>query len=116
VERVVVRYERARDRTPVARLQDGCFHLDEPPGVEEAPDRGNDLGAPDEQLARIGVGDQVELAVTKPRLDVLETVMLLGRWSQRFRQQREALDSHREFAPAGAERDAVDANQVTKVE
>ena len=45
--------------------------------------------AGDEQLARLLVGDQVELAAAKARLDVGQAVVLLRRRAQRLREQRE---------------------------
>jgi hypothetical protein len=59
-----------------------------------------DLRARDEQLARLLVGDQVELAVAVARLDVLEAVELLGRRAQRLGQQRPVVDAQRQLAAA----------------
>ena len=53
VERVEVRHERARQCAAVDRLQDRGLDLDEALVVEEAADRGDDLGARDEDLARL---------------------------------------------------------------
>ena len=89
IERVVVRRERPGERAPVERLQHRCLDLDEPLGVEEPADRGDHARAGDEQLARLLVGDQVELALAKARLDVGQAVVLLGRRPQRLGQQRE---------------------------
>ena len=70
VERVEVGHERARQRAAVDRLQHRGLDLDEALVVEEAPDRGDDLGARDEDLAGLLVGHQVQLAVTQARLGV----------------------------------------------
>ena len=66
--------------------------------------------------ARLLVRDQVELAAAVARLDVGQPVVLVGRRAQRLGEQLEALDAQRELAAAGADRDAVDADQVAEVE
>ena len=87
VERVVVGGERPRERAAVERLQHRRLDLEEAALVEPAPDGGDHLRAQDEQLARLLVRDQVELAVAVAGLDVLEPVVLLGRRAQRLGQQ-----------------------------
>ena len=88
VERVVVGGERARQRAAVERLQDRGLDLDEALGVEPLADRGDRQAPLAEQLAGLGVGDQVELAVAVAQLDVLDPVELVGRRAQALRQQR----------------------------
>ena len=116
VQRVVVRRERARQRAAVERLQDRRLDLDEAGVVELAADRGDDLRARDEQLARLLVGHQVELAAAVARLDVLQAVVLLGRRAQRLREHGEALDPQRHLAALRAHRGAVDADDVAEVD
>ena len=108
--------ERPRQRAAVDRLQHRRLDLDEALVVEEAADRRDDARARDEQLARLLVGDQVELALAVAGLDVLEAVVLLRRRAQRLGQQRPVLDLERQLAAAGAEDGAVDADQVAEVE
>ena len=90
VERVVVGRERPRQRAAVERLEDRRLDLEEAALVEPAADGATTLRAQDEQLARLLVGDQVELAVAVAGLDVLEPVELLGRRAQRLGEQRPA--------------------------
>ena len=54
--------------------------------------------------------------MTKASLDVLEAVVLLRRRPQRLRQEREVGDAQRQLAPPGAERDAVDPDEVPNIE
>ncbi len=116
IQRVVVGGERPGQRAPVQGLEHRRLDLDEALGVEEAPD-GRDHPSPgDEQLARVLVGDQVELAPAKARLDVGQPVVLLGRGAQGLGQQREVLDAQRQLAPLRYEGDAVDADQVAEVQ
>ena len=75
-----------------------------------------DLRAGQEQLARLLVGDQVELALAVAHLGVRQAVVLLRRRAQRLGQQRPVVDLHRQLAPAGLEDGAVGADQVAEVE
>ena len=116
VQRVVVRRERARERAAVERLQDRRLDLDEAVVVEVAAHGGDDLGARDEQLARLLVGHEVELPAAVARLDVLQAVVLLGRRAQRLREHGEVVDPQRDLAALRAQRGAVDADDVAEVD
>src|SRR5947209_9448809 len=107
--------ERPRERAAVKRLEYRRLDLHEPLAVEEPSDRRDHTRAQEEQLARLLVGDQVELPVTEPRLDVFETVVLLGQRPQRLREQLVALNAQRQLAAARGERDTVDADHVAEV-
>ena len=111
IERVVVGHERSRRSAAVERLEDRGLHLDEPVVVERAANRADDARARDEQGARLLVGDQVELAAAKARLDVAQPVIIIGRRAQGLGEQREGADAQRELAAACADRDAVDAER-----
>ena len=63
VELVRVRDERVRERPAVARLEHGRLDLDEAFAVEVAPDRRDHLRTQEEQLARLVVHEQVEVAL-----------------------------------------------------
>ena len=116
VERVEVRRERQRRAAAVDRLEHRRLDLDEVALVEPGADGGDDLRARHEELARLLVGDQVELAMAEARLDVGQPVVLLGRRAQRLGQQLVAVELERELAAAGAEDRAVGADQVAEVE
>jgi hypothetical protein len=116
VELVVVRRERARERAAVDRLEHRRLDLDEAALVEPPAHRGDHLGAHDEQLARLLVGDEVELAVAVAQLDVLEPVALLGRRAQRLREHAEVLEAQRQLAAARAQDRALGTDQVAEVE
>ena len=108
--------ERPRQRAAVERLEHRRLDLEEAALVEEAADRRDQPAAQDEQLAGLLVGEQVELAVPVARLDVGEPVVLVGRRPQRLREQLPRVDAQRQLAAAGAERRALDADQVAEVE
>src|SRR3954451_22416265 len=116
LQRVVVRREGPRDAAAVDRLEHGRLALDEAARVEERAHRGDDLRARHEELARLFVGDEVELAMAEASLDVREPVVLLGRRAQRLGQQLVGLEPERELAAAAAEDRAVGADQVAEVE
>ena len=116
VQRVVVRGERPRHRAAVERLQDRRLDLDEALAVEVGAHRGDDVRPRDEQRARLLGGHEVELAVAKARLDVLQAVELVRRRAQALGQQLEALHAQRQLPAARAEGHAVDADDVAEVE
>ncbi len=74
VQLVRVRHERVRERAAVARLEDGRLDLDEPLAVEVATDRRDDLRAQEEEVARLLVHEQVEVALAVARLRVGQAV------------------------------------------
>ena len=78
LELVVVRDERPRQGAAVERLQHRRLDLDEAALVQEPADGGDDAGALDEDLARVVVDDEVEVALAVAGLDVGEAVELLG--------------------------------------
>src|SRR3954447_388547 len=116
VQLVVVRHERTRERSAVEALKDGGLDLQEAAAVEPVANRRDDLRAHDEQLARLLVRDQVQLAVAIARLDVLEPVELVRRRAQRLCQQLPAGHAQRQLAAAALEDEAVDAEQVAEVQ
>ena len=116
VERVVVGRERPRAGAAGERLQRGRFDLHEVAFVEPLADREHDLGARDEQLARLLVGEQVELAVAVAGAGVAEPVVLVRRRAQRLGQQRALLHRQRELAALGHVHAPFDADDVADVE
>ena len=98
------------------RLQRRRFDLDEVALGEPFADREHDLVARDEQLARVLVGDQVELAVAVAGARVAEAVVLVRRRAQRLGEQRALDHRERELAALGDVHAAVDADDVADVE
>ena len=109
--------ERPREAAAVERLQDRRLDLDEAVARRAQRRTALMIRARATNSSRVLlVGDQVELAAAKARLDVAEPVVLVGRRAQRLGEQREVVDAQRQLAAAGAHRDAVDADQVAEVE
>ena len=116
VERVVVGDERPRRGAPVDRLHHGGFHFDEAAGLELPAQRGNDLGAGDEDLAHVGVGDQVEIALAVARFHVLQAVPLLRHGEQRLGELFQTLHVQAQLPCAGAEQVPFGAHDIADVE
>ena len=68
-----------------------------------------------ERLAHLLVHDEVEIAPAVPRLAVGEPVKLLRQGTKRLREQAKPLDAQRQLTRAGAERDALRADEVAEV-
>ncbi len=108
--------ERARGGAAVERLHHRRLDFDEVARFELAAQGRNDARAGDEDLAHVGVGDQVEIALPVARLDVLEAVPLLGHGEQRLAEKLELFRVDAEFAGAGAEEIAFDADDIAQVD
>src|SRR3954454_19061603 len=93
--------ERARERAAVERLEHRRLDLVEAVLVEPPADRADDLAPQDEEIARLLVGDQVELPLAVAGLGVLEAVELLGRGAQRLREQGPVVYAETQLAPPG---------------
>ena len=78
VERIVVGLERPRDGAARDGLHHRRFHLEEPPRVEELPQRLDHTRAKQEDRARVGIDHEIHVALAIARLDVLQAVPLLG--------------------------------------
>src|SRR4029077_11322823 len=69
-----------------------------------------------ERAPRLRIGDQVDVALSRPRLDVLQAVPLLGQRTQRLHQQPELVGGERQLARPRPERTSHHADDVTDVE
>ena len=96
--------------------EDRRLHLGEPELGELTADRGDRRGAHLEHPAGVVVHDEVDVALAEAGVDVGETVPLVGKRSQRFGEQLEPGDLHRQLALAGRHDGAVDADPVAQVE
>ena len=116
VERVVMRDERAGKCSAGDRLHHRRFDLEIPARVQERADR-REGSAPDlEDPARIGVHDQIEVALAVAGFDVGEPVPLLGKRDEALREKLEAGRVDRQLIRAGAEEASFDADEVTEIE
>ena len=74
------------------------------------------LRARHEDLAHVGIRDQVEIALAVARLHVLQAVPLLRHGKQRLGQELELLRVDAELAGAGAEEIAFHADDVAEID
>ena len=116
VERVVVGDEGTRRGAAGQPLQDRRFQLDPAALVHVVADRAGQLGALLEDLPRVLVRHQVELALAVAHLRVGDAVEEVGRVAQRLRQQRALAHADRQLAAFGHVEVALDADHVADVE
>ena len=116
VELVRVRHERVRERAAVPGLEDGRLDLDEPLGIEVAADRRNDLRAQDEEVARLLVHEQVEVALAVAGLRVGQAVERVRERAAIASEHRQLVDGERRLPAARLRRATGDADHVAEVD
>ena len=87
VERVVMRDERPRQRAAGDRLHHRRLDLEIAARRQELADRRDDPAARLEHAPRVGVDDQIEVALAVADLDVGQAVPLLGQRQQALREE-----------------------------
>jgi hypothetical protein len=98
VERVVMCDKRSRRGAAGHALHHRRLDLEEAALAEEAPDVIDDAAPDLEDAPRLGVGDEVEVALAVARLDVLEAVPLLRQGAERLGQEPELVHLERQLA------------------
>ena len=116
VERVVVGGEGTRCCAAGDGLHHRGFDFEIAAGVEVAADGFEDLGALDEDFAGVEVGEEIDVALAVAEFDVGEAVVLLRQGEHGLGKEGQRLDVDGEFAGAGAEEIAGDADVVAHVE
>src|SRR5664279_766382 len=116
VERVVVGDERLCHRAAGDGMHHRRLDFDEAIGVQKSPHRLYDFGAFQEDLAHLGVHRQVNVAAAIARLHVLQAVPFLGQRKQVLHQESDLLHVDGQLVGAGAEKIALHADVVAKVE
>src|SRR5260370_196941 len=91
------------------------YHLEIALGGEKGADGPDDLDALAGAVERLGVVDQIEVAVPQPVLLVLHAAPLVGVRQQRFAENRELLGEDRRLPAAGLAVGALHADQVAEV-
>ena len=115
VERVVMRDERLGRRAARDRMQHRRFDFEEAVAVHVAADRGDDLAARDEGVARLGGHDQIDVALAVLELLIGQAVELVGQGAQRFREQAHFGALDRQLARLGLEHLAARRDDVADV-
>ena len=115
VEGVHVRGEGAGRGAAVHDLQHGRLDLDVRPVVERAAQAAHDGRALAGDAARVGVDDEVDVALADPGLRVGEAGVLVGQRAQRLARQLPRRREHRQLAALAADDLAGDADVVAQV-
>ena len=116
VERVVMRDERPRERAAGDRLHHRRLDLEVAARGHELADRRDDAAARLEDAARVGIDDEIEIALPVADLDVGQAVPLLRQRQQALRQEVQPRRPDRELVGLRAEQPALDADPVAEIE
>ena len=84
--------------------------------LERSPQRRDHLVPLEKDTPHVGIGDQVEVALTVARFDVLQTVPFLGHRQNCFGQKLQLLRTHRQLAGSRAEHRTLNADNVARVQ
>src|SRR5262249_38492277 len=116
VERVVVRDKRSGECTARDWLHHRRFDFEESTLDEELPDRRDHAAAQLEYAARVGVHDEIEVALTIPDLDVLEPMPLLRQRKQTLRQEFQLRRPDRQLVRTRPEQPPGNTDPVAEIE
>ena len=116
VERVMVRHERTRERAAGDRLHHRRLDFEIAAPVQKRANRREDLAAHLERPPRIGIDDQIEVALAVPDLDITETVPLFREGNKALDQELQRGGEDRQFVRLRPEQLATDADEITEVE
>ena len=116
VERIVMRDEGACVGTTRLDMEYGGFDFDESVALQRAA-KARDGGVANlEGAARLFVDDQVRVSLSVARVDVGESMPLVGHWSNALGKQRHARCLDRQFTLAGGHDESRSADPVTQIE
>jgi hypothetical protein len=102
---------------PATDCRTGVSTSTYPAVVQVGSDRTQGLGAGvDQPLPGVGVGRQVQVALSLQELGVSEAVQLLGQWAERLGEHREPLDEDRQLALARGPDPAGRAHDVAEID
>ena len=116
VERIVVRLERPRQRAAGNRLHHRRLDFEIPARGHERADRGDHAASRLEDPARIGIDDEIEVALPVADFDVGQAVPLLRQRQQALREEVQPRRPDRELVGFRPEQTALDADPVAEVE
>ena len=116
VERVVMRDERPRQRAAGDRLHHRRLDFEEAACVEEAANGRERARAHVEDAARVGIDDQVEVALAVAGLDVLEAVPLLRQRQEALGEERQRRRPDGQLVGPRPEQATLDAHLVAEIE
>src|SRR3954463_9316706 len=112
----MVRGERAGVSATGDGLEHRALELDETAFVQDTADRLENGGAGEKHLARVLVGDQMEVSTALLQIRVLQPGPLLGKWTQRLGEHRPSGHEDAELTRARGANGAGRADDVAKVD
>jgi hypothetical protein len=112
----MVGHERPRQRPAGDRLHHRRLDLEESAGDQELANGGDHPAPHLENAARVGIDDQIEIALAVADLDVLQTMPLLGQRQQTLGEELELRCPDRELIRLRAEQASLDAGPVAEIE
>ena len=116
VERVVMGHERPRQRAAGDRLHHRRLDFEVAARVQESPDVRQHAAADLEHAPRVGIDDEIEVALPVADLDVAQPVPLLRQRQEALGQELELRDVDRQLVGPRPEQVALDADEVAEVE
>ena len=115
VERVMVRGERLGRGTACDVMHHRRLDFEEAPCIQPAPHRSDDARTRDEDLARFGCHDEIDIALAVTLLDIGQAMELVRQRPQRLGQQAQPFDLDRQLAGLGAHQGAFGGEDVADV-
>ena len=116
VQLVVMRHKRARRRAAVDGLEDGRFHFQKALAVQIFAQRAHDARAQAEDVAHLGVGDEIHVAPAVASLLVAQAVPLVGHGLERLAQELDVVGLDAQLAGLGHHHGAGGADEVAQVD
>src|SRR5579859_1440918 len=100
----------------IDRLENRGFNLNKPALLKHPPHAGNDACAGTKHLPHLAIDDQIEIALAQACLRIGQPMPFLGRWVERFCQQRHSADKQRRLTIFCAAQRARDLNDVEGIQ
>src|SRR5262245_25413306 len=111
-----MRDERTRRRSPGNSLHHRCFHFQEIPFLEKAPQETHDVRTFLEKLSYFRIDHQIDIPLAIARLNIRKTVPLFGQGSQALGQQAQSLGFDCQFLGLRAKEAVLDSDNVAHIQ
>ena len=115
IQRIVMGDEGASGGTAWDHLHHGGFHFHELLGVQEVTDTVDHLVTDLEGLARLFVGNQIQVTLTATGFLIGQTLVLFRQRTQRLGQQTDVGNVHGEFTGIGTEYGPFHADDIAQI-
>src|SRR5688572_6980463 len=110
-----MRAKRARHCAAGNRLHDGRFDLQIPSRLQKLTYRGEHLAPHLEYFARLGIDDEIEIALPIADLDIGQPMPLLGERQMTLREKFDARRPDRELVGPRAEEMPLNADKIAEI-